>query len=56
MYSAKGVQHADRNYVLRKRITPNIDVSSFVCFICASEYPSSCVRYVIVYTTWEYRC
>ncbi|XP_065215278.1 uncharacterized protein px isoform X2 [Planococcus citri] len=53
MYSAKGIQHADRNYVFRKRAAPAMEASSFVCFICASEFPSSCVRNLYCYQNTE---
>ena len=33
--------HADRNYSLRKRQTPMVDSTLFVCYICALDYHSS---------------
>ena len=38
------VPHADRNYVLRKRTASSTDPASFVCYICALDYPSSSLR------------
>ncbi|BET02361.1 Hypothetical protein NTJ_15179 [Nesidiocoris tenuis] len=42
VYQAQGVGHSERNYTLRKRATPSND--SFVCYICALEYPPSSAR------------
>lgn len=45
-YSFEGdeVPHADRQYTLRKRQVALVDLTNFVCYICALEYHSSSLR------------
>jgi len=43
-FEEKSVTHADRNYTLRKRQTPVVDTTTFVCYICALDYHSTSLR------------
>ena len=43
-FDEEKLAHVDRNYILRKRQTPVVDTTTFVCYICALDYHSSSLR------------
>eukprot|EP00090_Calanus_glacialis_P033620 TRINITY_DN5588_c0_g1_i4.p1 TRINITY_DN5588_c0_g1~~TRINITY_DN5588_c0_g1_i4.p1 ORF type:complete len:868 (-),score=49.95 TRINITY_DN5588_c0_g1_i4:1302-3905(-) len=43
-FETEKLNHTDRNYMLRKRMTPVVDTTTFVCYICALDYHSSSLR------------
>ena len=43
-FDEEKLAHVDRKYILRKRHTPIVDTTTFVCYICALDYNSSSLR------------
>ena len=43
-FDEEKLAHVDRKYILRKRHTPIVDTTTFVCYVCALDYNSSSLR------------